>query len=90
MSEEYIKPSVAAKRLGIARSTIYKWISEGRIGSVEFPGGTVRIPRADFEAFEREFKRRPASGVDSAGDPEVKSPDKILTHGLAPVAVPSL
>ena len=64
MTEELIKPSVAAKRLGIARSTIYKWIAERRIGSVELPGGTVRIPRAELEKFERQFTRRPAGGDD--------------------------
>lgn len=58
--DELIKPSAAAKRLGIARSTIYKWIAEGRIGSVWLPGGTVRIPRSDLEAFERTFEHRPA------------------------------
>jgi len=69
MVEDLIRPSVAAKRLGIARSTIYKWITEGRIGSVEIPGGlngkpTVRISRADLEAFERQFKHRPAGQSD--------------------------
>ena len=74
MTEELLRPSYVAKRLGIARSTIYKWISEGRIGSVELPGGSVRIPRADLEAFEREFKHRPG-GIDSAGRGEVQSKD---------------
>lgn len=78
MKDEYIKPSVAAKRLGIARSTIYKWISEGRIGSVEFPGGTVRIPRADLEAFEREFKRR------AAGQPDYNKPEDSRGVVLSP------
>jgi excisionase family DNA binding protein len=69
MTEELIKPSVAAKRLGIARSTIYKWIEERRIGSVEIPGKpgerpTVRIPRSELEKFERQFTRRPAGGDD--------------------------
>jgi excisionase family DNA binding protein len=73
MAEELIKPSVAAKRLGIARATIYKWIAEGRIGSVEIPGGisgkpTVRIPRADLEAFEKSFKHRPAGARDVQSD----------------------
>jgi excisionase family DNA binding protein len=80
MTEELIKPSVAAKRLGIARSTIYKWIDERRIGSVEIPGKpgerpTVRIPRAELEKFERQFTRRPAGGDD------VKS-EGIRTPGL--------
>lgn len=73
MADELIKPSVAAKRLGIARSTIYKWIAEGRIGSVEIPGGitgkpTVRIPRTDLEKFEQQFKHRPAAARDVQSD----------------------
>jgi excisionase family DNA binding protein len=83
MTEELIRPSVAAKRLGIARSTIYKWIGEGRIGSVELPGGMVRIPRADLEAFERQFKRRAAEGLDNSTGSGVKSPNDRRNPGRA-------
>lgn len=78
MAEELIKPSVAAKRLGIARSTIYKWIDEGRIGSVEIPGKpgerpTVRIPRSELDKFERQFKHRPAGHEGYTSD-EIRTP----------------
>lgn len=55
----YVTPPEAAARLRVARPTIYKWIAEGRIGSVRF-GRTVRIPVEELERFEAEARRLPS------------------------------
>lgn len=51
--QEYIKPKDAAKRLGVSRAAIYKWITEGKLKAVRFGANAVRIHRSELEAFER-------------------------------------
>ena len=52
--EEYIRPVDVAKRLGVSRQAIYKWIREGRLKAVRFGSERgVRIPRSALEEFER-------------------------------------
>lgn len=52
--EEYIKPSAVARRLGVTRGAVYKWIREGKLKAVRFGANAVRIRRADLEEFERQ------------------------------------
>lgn len=57
--QQYIKPSDAAKRLGVTRQAIYKWINEGRLEGVRFGiRGAVRIPAASLERFERDARNK--------------------------------
>jgi excisionase family DNA binding protein len=65
--EEYIRPSAVAKRLGVTRGAVYKWIREGKLKSVRFGENAVRIKRSDLEEFER----------------RASNPDGILIPGLA-------
>lgn len=69
--KEYIKPSDFAKRLGVTRGAVYKWIREGKLKAVRF-GVAVRIPRAEAEAFERNA-------------PEAYNPEHRLSLGHASV-----
>jgi excisionase family DNA binding protein len=71
--EEYIRPSAVAKRLGVTRGAVYKWIREGKLKSVRFGDNAVRIKRSDLE----EFERRASSGQSGY------NPDDILIPGLA-------
>lgn len=50
--EEYLKPGDIARRLGVTRGAIYKWIREGKLRAVRF-GDAVRVRRSELEAFER-------------------------------------
>lgn len=56
MTEEYIKPSEIAKRFGVTRGAVYKWIREGRLPSVRFGENAVRVPRSAVEEFERQAR----------------------------------
>lgn len=37
----------ASKRLGVGRTTVYRWLGEGRIKAVKI-GGTVLIPESEL------------------------------------------
>jgi excisionase family DNA binding protein len=50
---EYLKPRDIAKKLGVTRGAVYKWIREGKLKSVRFGPNAVRIRREDLEEFER-------------------------------------
>lgn len=55
-NEEYVKPSDIAKRLGVTRGAVYKWIREGKLEAVRFGENAVRVPRSSLEAFERQAR----------------------------------
>jgi len=46
---ELLTPKEAAKVLGIARCSIYRWIKNGWIVGITLPNGTIRIPKAVVE-----------------------------------------
>lgn len=75
MNGDYIKPSDIAKRLGVTRGAVYKWIREGKLKAVRFGDNAVRVPRAELE----EFERRAAQG----GQGEYTTED-IRAPGLSP------
>ncbi len=76
MNGDYIKPSEIAKRLGVTRGAVYKWIREGKLKAVRFGDNAVRVPRAELEAFER---RAALDGQD-----EYNPEDKIRAPDLSP------
>jgi excisionase family DNA binding protein len=76
--EEYVKPSDVAKRLGVTRGAVYKWIREGKLRSVRFGDNAVRIPRSALE----EFERRAAIEGGEYNTSDALSPD--LAPALAP------
>lgn len=71
---DYIKPSDVAKRLGVTRGAVYKWIREGKLKAVKFGENAVRIPRAELEAFERR----------AAGQTGYNEPEEIHGSALSP------
>lgn len=73
MDDEYIKPSDVAKRLGVTRGAVYKWIREGKLRAVRFGTRAVRIPRTALEEFER----------DAIETSEKDTPENIRGFGLA-------
>jgi len=75
MQEEYLKPGDVAKRLGVSRQAVYKWIKEGRLKAVRFGiGKAVRIPRAALEEFERNAAGRDGQGEYTGGELSTLSP----------------
>lgn len=44
-----IRPRMAAERLGVSRSTIYRWFWEGTLQGVKIAGGTVRILESSID-----------------------------------------
>ncbi len=49
--EKFITPAEASKILGVARTTIVKWIDDGLIKAFVTPGGHRKIRREDLEEF---------------------------------------
>lgn len=41
----YFRPDEVARLFAVSRSTVYRWIEEGRLRSVRIAGSTVRIER---------------------------------------------
>lgn len=41
--ERLLRPSEVAGRLGISRSSVYRWFWEGKLRGVKLVGGPVRI-----------------------------------------------
>lgn len=46
---ELIRPNIAARMLGMSRSTIYRWFWEGRLGGIKLAGGPIRILKSSVE-----------------------------------------
>jgi len=59
MAERMIRPSMAARRLGVDESTIRRWIRDGRLAGWRTPGGHWRIP----EVALRELGAPPAGSA---------------------------
>jgi len=52
-----LKPSEVARRLGVERTTVYRWINSGKLPSFEL-GGTTYILIAAYERFAERRKKR--------------------------------
>ena len=57
---ELLRPSEAAKELGVSYPTLKQWIYRGRLQSVTTPGGHHRIPRAEIDRISRKGARGPS------------------------------
>ena len=57
---ELLRPSEAAKELGVSYPTLKQWIYRGRLQSVTTPGGHHRIPRREIDRISREGARGPS------------------------------
>ena len=58
MDRELLRPAEIARRLGVCRTTVYRWFHEERFGGIKIGGmernGMVRIFRDEFERYMRE------------------------------------
>jgi excisionase family DNA binding protein len=59
MESEWLSTGEVAKRLGVARSTVSRWISLEQIRYVRLPSGHYRIPRTEVEKLLREVREEP-------------------------------
>lgn len=53
--DEYLTASEVARRLGVSKAAVYKWVTEGRLMGSKF-GRAVRIQRSSVERFEAEAR----------------------------------
>jgi excisionase family DNA binding protein len=53
--DDEVSPAKAAARLGVDRTTVYKWIKAGKVETVRTAwSGRLRIPLAEVERIKRE------------------------------------
>ena len=48
---KYITTGTASRECGVSKSTILKWIKQGRLQTLCLPSGHYRIDKAAFEKF---------------------------------------
>jgi len=48
-SSNLLRPTVAARELGVSYKTLWRWWKEGRITAVRLPSGRLRYPRDETE-----------------------------------------
>ena len=54
--ERYLRRGEAARILGVAELTLYRWTKEGKIRAVRTPGGEYRYPESEIYRILREQK----------------------------------
>jgi excisionase family DNA binding protein len=55
---QLLTPAEAAARLGVARGTLYNWISDGKIAVVRLSGRCVRIRETEIDRLIRRSEQR--------------------------------
>lgn len=55
--ERLLRPREVARRLGISRSSVYRWFWEGKLRGIKLLGGPVRILKSsvDLQLSEADF-----------------------------------
>lgn len=48
MSCKYMSPADAARRVGVAPSTVYRWLGKGELIYSRLPSGRIRIAECDL------------------------------------------
>lgn len=48
MSCEYMTPASAARLIGVAPSTVYRWMNQGLMTFLRLPSGRIRIAKCDL------------------------------------------
>jgi molybdopterin-binding protein len=59
---ELLKPSDAARILGISYPTVKQWIYHGKLRTVRTPGGHHRVPRAELDKYLHRAGEKPGPG----------------------------
>ncbi len=49
LQEQLLRPREVASRLGVSRSTVYRWFWEGKLQGVKLLGGPVRILKSSVK-----------------------------------------
>lgn len=67
---ELLRVPEAARRLSVGRSTLKQWIYEGKVRSIQTPGGHHRIPASEIARMteyrgRRKVKQRKPVGLDA-------------------------
>jgi excisionase family DNA binding protein len=57
MSSEYLTVRQAAQQLGVSRSTVWRWIEQGRLAAFRMGGRTIRLRGADVAALPERIPR---------------------------------
>lgn len=73
-AEEYLSVAQVAARHGVTPQAVYKWIHSGKIEAEERPGGSYRIPAAQFRSSselltQRAETRRKLRALQGGGRP---------------------
>ena len=50
--KELLRPDEVAQYYSVSRSTVYSWISDGRLLAIKVAGKTLRIPRKSLKRIE--------------------------------------
>ena len=51
MAKEYYRPQEVAVLLDVSKTTVWRWIREGKLEAVAFSGNLYRIPQKALEQF---------------------------------------
>lgn len=63
MQNAYLSPKQVAETLSVSVKTVWNWIEAGRLRAYRLGGGrTLRISRADLDAFMVSCEEKPADG----------------------------
>ena len=81
MDGDYLKPSEIARRLGVTRGAVYKWIREGKI-EVVYVGSERRITQRAIESFIKQSTADRVAGNDTI-DPDTLSPSHVAASNLS-------
>ena len=55
MPGDLLTTTEAAKLLGITRTTVYRYVRDGRLPAIKLPTGHTRIPREAVEKLRRQL-----------------------------------
>ncbi|THB81718.1 MAG: response regulator [Desulfobacteraceae bacterium] len=63
--EKYYTVPEAAKKFGVNRRTMSRWVSDGKVQSIVTPGGHYRVKRSEIELLLKQngFKKKPVSNA---------------------------
>lgn len=66
MSSEFLTVGQAAQQLGVSRSTIWRWIDQGRLAAFRMGARTIRLRSNDVAALPERLDRHPDAQADEA------------------------
>ena len=61
VDENLLTLDEVAKRLGISRVTLWRWVKDGKLSAVKLSQRTVYVRREELERFVRESEKAPGA-----------------------------